>query len=135
MGKSLNRREFLQTSLAVAAMAGMGREAAAAAAPIPVEMPRRPLGKTGVQVPLLGFGTAQAGLARTTGEAVQLLHKAVELGINYFDSAPESGGYGKAHIQLGHAFKDRRKDVFITTKCAKARADEAMKMLEQNLKE
>lgn len=135
MGKQLNRRQFLQASLAVAAAGGLNAHLFAQAPPVEAAMPRRPLGKTGVQVPLLGFGTAQAGMTRSIDEAVQLFNKALELGINYFDSAPESGGYGKAQIQLGHAFKDRRKDVFLTTKCAKARADEAMKMLEANLKE
>jgi aryl-alcohol dehydrogenase-like predicted oxidoreductase len=136
MGKHFSRREFLQSSLAVAAFAGIGSNGATAAnAPATAALPKRVLGKTGVQVPLLGLGTAQAGLARSIEDGVQVFQKALELGINYFDSAPESGGYGKAQIQLGHAFKDRRKDVFLTTKCAKARADEALKMLEANLKE
>ncbi len=136
MSRSVSRRQFLQSGLAAAAFAAVGSNASiAAAAPAVSPLPVRVLGKTGVQVSLLGFGTAQTGLARSIEDGVQVFQKALELGINYFDSAPESGGYGKAQVQLGHAFKDRRKDVFLTTKCAKQRADEALKMLEANLKE
>ncbi len=136
MDKSFSRREFLQSSLAAAAFAGLASKApSAAGGPAASSLPSRVLGKTAVQVPLLGFGTAQTGMARTIEEGVQVFHKALELGINYFDSAPEFAGYGKAQVQLGHAFKDRRKEVFLTTKCAKNKADEALKLLESNLKE
>lgn len=137
MRKFFSRREFLQSSIAAAALAGMASSNATSAADAPAasSLPSQVLGKTGVQVPLLGMGTAQMGIARSIEEGVQVLHKALELGINYFDSAPEFAGYGKAQLQLGHAFKDRRKEVFLTTKCARNRADEALKLLESNLKE
>jgi len=131
----MDRRTFLKTSVSGAAAAALalagGSKSFGAAAPLQ----QRVLGKTGVKVPILGYGAAQVGTERTVAEGVQLFQQAYEMGISYFDTAPEFAGYGKSQVQLGHAFKSMRDKVFITTKCARAKGDEAMRLLEQNLKE
>jgi hypothetical protein len=132
MNDHLSRREFLKTTAASALAVGVGLHEAGAA---DEKMPQRALGKTGVKVPLLGYGTAPTGERRTLKEAVALYNEAIDLGVHYMDTAPEFTGYGKAQEQLGYVLKERRKDVFLVTKCFKPRGDDALKLLESNLKQ
>ncbi len=134
MNWNVSRRGFLKTAItgaALGALAAQANRAAAAATPLPT----RQLGKTGVRVPILGYGCAQVGTERTLEEGIELFQQAFEMGITYFDTAPKWAGYGKSQVQLGHAFKGRRKDIFLTTKAAKQTGDEALKVLEENLKQ
>jgi predicted aldo/keto reductase-like oxidoreductase len=98
-------------------------------------MPLRLLGKTGVKLPILGFGTASAGQRLDLREAVRLYEQAFNEGVTYFDTAPEFAGYGKAQEQLGVFLRGRRSDVFLVTKCFEPDGAAALKLLEQNLKE
>jgi aryl-alcohol dehydrogenase-like predicted oxidoreductase len=52
----------------------------------------------------------------TDKEAVKLVHEAIELGCNFFDTAPNYG-LGKSESILGEAFKGRRDEVIINSKC------------------
>jgi aryl-alcohol dehydrogenase-like predicted oxidoreductase len=83
-------------------------------------MHRRTLGNTGRALPTIGLGCM--GLSEFYGPpmersaAIQLLHEAVELGVEHFDTA-EMYGVGCANERLlGEAFADRRDRVFIATK-------------------
>lgn len=79
-----------------------------------MKIAKRPLGKTGVEVTLLGLGGE--GVLRTFGyeqEAYQLIHRAIDLGINYFESAR---AYSGSESYYGLALKERRKDIFLTSK-------------------
>jgi 1-deoxyxylulose-5-phosphate synthase len=71
----------------------------------------RPLGRTGLTVSEIGFGCASYwGLPRfDEGEAVRLVHRAMDLGVTLFDTAP---GYsrGEAEPRLGRALKGRDPD-------------------------
>lgn len=98
-------------------------------------LPTRQLGKTGVTVPILGFGTAAAGRRLNTGDAVRLYETAFRAGITYFDTAPEFAGYGKAQIQLSHLLKHVRSQVFLVTKCYEPDGERALQLLERSLKE
>lgn len=98
-------------------------------------LPTRVLGKTGVSLPILGFGTAQAGKRLTQREAVPLFEAALNAGVKYFDTAPECAGYGKAQKQLGQLLKMRRQEIFLVTKCFDPTSHGALKLLERNLKE
>ena len=78
----------------------------------------RPLGRTGLSVSEIGMGCASYwGLSRfDEGEAVALVHRALDLGITLFDTAP---GYsrGEAEPRLGRALKGRSKEgLVIATK-------------------
>jgi predicted aldo/keto reductase-like oxidoreductase len=128
----MDRRDFLRSAGAAAAALGAeGVEAQAATG----TLPQRPLGKTGVRVPILGFGTAPAGIRRNEENALALYNEAIDLGITYFDTAPLHTGYGKAQEQLAGLLKERRKEVFLVTKCAESGGDAALRLLERNLKE
>jgi aryl-alcohol dehydrogenase-like predicted oxidoreductase len=83
-------------------------------------MKKRTLGKTGRTLPAIGLGCM--GLSEFYGPpteksaAIRLLHEAIELGVEHFDTA-EMYGIGSANESLlGEAFRDRRDRVFIATK-------------------
>ena len=98
-------------------------------------LPTRTLGKTGVNLPILGFGTAHSGLRLSTREAVHLYESAFEKGVAYFDTAPEFAGYGKAQLQLSHFLKQVRPQVFLVTKCYEPDGERALQLLQKSLKE
>jgi hypothetical protein len=98
-------------------------------------LPARLLGKTGISLPILGFGTAPAGKRLSHREAVHLFEAALNAGVKYFDTAPEFAGYGKAQEQLGSLLKNRRREIFLVTKCYDPTYDGTLKLLEGNLKE
>lgn len=97
--------------------------------------PKRQLGRTGEWVPIIGFGTA--GMGRGVGDdvAAMLLNRAVDLGVNYIDTASALGGYGRAQLQIGRALSARRNEIFLTTKLFEPRGDDARAMLENSLRE
>jgi aryl-alcohol dehydrogenase-like predicted oxidoreductase len=128
--RTWTRREALAAGLAGAAGAALARGARAAE-----PLPQRELGKTGVRVPVLGYGTAPTGVKRELKDAIALYNQAIDAGVTYFDTAPELGGYGKAQLQLGHVLKERRKEVFLVTKLWEPRMDDALRLLASNLKE
>lgn len=99
------------------------------------KIPSRLLGQTGERIPVLGFGTAPAGTRLNLREAVRLYEEALNLGVTYFDTAPDFAGYGRAQEQLGYLLKDRRKEVFLVTKCYEPDGDAALKLLERSLRE
>jgi aryl-alcohol dehydrogenase-like predicted oxidoreductase len=75
----------------------------------------RRLGDTGLSVSVLGFGGASIGFTTTPDPQafVRLLRRAQELGINFFDTAPD---YRDSEQLLGQAFQGRRADVILATK-------------------
>ena len=79
---------------------------------------KRPLGQTGLQVSELGFGAGMvAGLfVRGDRESQRLaFNRAVELGINHFDTAPLYGD-GKSELNLGQVLAENPGDCVIGTK-------------------
>src|SRR4028118_1786903 len=99
-------------------------------------LPQRPLGKTGVQVPIIGYGTAPLGKIEGPDEpskskAARLLNHAIDLGITYLDTSPDYGSQPK----LGEVMKTRRDEVFLATKINTRRHDDVLEELRQNLKE
>jgi aryl-alcohol dehydrogenase-like predicted oxidoreductase len=78
----------------------------------------RPLGSTGLHVSEIGFGTGDnAGLMVRGSEREQhaVVARALELGINYFDTSPDYGK-GLAEINLGKTFRALRADAIVCTK-------------------
>jgi aryl-alcohol dehydrogenase-like predicted oxidoreductase len=72
------------------------------------------LGKTGLSVSRLGFGGLfVASFAAQFAEAQRAVTRAVELGINYFDTAP---GYGNSEEVLGQALRGVSQPVILSTK-------------------
>ena len=79
-----------------------------------MEIPKRKLGKTGVEVTILGLGGE--GVLRTFGrerEACALINRALDLGITYFESAR---AYDGSESYYGRALRERRNEIFLTSK-------------------
>lgn len=126
-----SRREFLKTAGAGAALAlASGHLTGADKTPLP----QRELGRTGVKVPVLGLGTAPVGF-RKEKEAIRFYNACIDQGVTYLDTAPELGGYGKAQVYLGPVLKERRKEVFVVTKCYEPDGEKALELLKKNLAE
>jgi aryl-alcohol dehydrogenase-like predicted oxidoreductase len=80
----------------------------------------RPLGKTGALISEVGMGCNRLGQSYAPDEHwVQLVRRAVELGVTVFDSS-ESYGMGRSEEMLGHALGSRA-DVLVATKVSRAR--------------
>ena len=132
----LSRRDFLARAAAGAAaaagaMSGMGLKLPAALAgkvKKQTGMDYRVLGRTGLKVSELSFGTI-----RTGNEAV--IHWGLDLGINFLDTA-ECYREGNGEIDLGRALKGRRDRVFVATKWhtdGKTPAADLLKSLDESL--
>lgn len=94
-------------------------------------IPKRKLGKTGVEVTLMGLGGE--GVLRTHGydkEAYDLINRAIDLGINYLESAR---AYDGSERYYGLALKERRKEIFLTSKSHARDKAGAMAHLEDTL--
>jgi predicted aldo/keto reductase-like oxidoreductase len=94
-------------------------------------LPKRPLGKTGVEVTILGLGGE--GILRTFGheeEAISVIQRAIDLGVTYFESAR---AYAGSESYYGMAIKDRRREIFLASKSHERTADGALKYLETTL--
>jgi len=76
------------------------------------------LGHSGLQVSEVGLGCMNFGMANTEAESTEIVHKAIELGINLFDTADVYGERGKSEEWIGSALGARRPEVGIATKFA-----------------
>lgn len=98
-------------------------------------VPRRPFGKSGSQVSILGVGGYHLGSADSDEAATQIVNQALEAGINFFDNAWEYHD-GLSESRLGKALGGRRKEAIVMTKvCTHGRDKKlAMAMLEESLR-
>ncbi len=81
-------------------------------------MKYRTLGRTGLQVSEVGFGGAGIGHVwgpTTDEECIRAVQRALDLGINFFDTSPMYGG-GRSEENLGKGLDGRRHDAIIATK-------------------
>ena len=105
-----------------------------AAGPEGTQVPQRQLGKTGLLVSALAVGGFHLGTARDQHEASEIVHRAMDAGVNFFDNAWEYHE-GESETRLGVALKGKRDQAVIMTKvCTHGRGkDVAMRMLEESL--
>ena len=83
------------------------------------------LGRTGLRVSRAGFGGGGIGQVwgpTTEEESVRAVHRALDLGINFFDVAPAYGN-GRAEEVLGLALQGHREEAIVATK-VRLRAEE-----------
>jgi predicted aldo/keto reductase-like oxidoreductase len=139
--RTLGRREFLtkatQAVATVAVCEGMTPASVGSETPEQFSgtIPTRTLGKTGLELPILGYGGAAlptAWLNPLSREGrVELVRYAYDRGVRYFDTSP---GYMKSEEILGEALKDRRRQVCLVTKVDCTRPGDVRKSVEQSLK-
>ncbi|HLW64617.1 MAG TPA: aldo/keto reductase [Gemmataceae bacterium] len=134
----LTRREFVRAGAAgTALLLANAKQHAKEEA----KLPQRPLGKTGVNVPILGLGTVALGNLPNEKDAIALLNKAIDLGITYIDTAPPKTrqaimtGYSRAHKYVSGVLKERRKELFLVTKCLESEGSKTLDLVQSNLKE
>ena len=99
-------------------------------------LPHRSLGTTGVEVPVIGYGTAPLGKIKLMDaplikKSEALLNHAIDQGITYLDTSPDYGSQPK----LGGVMKNRRDEVFLATKINKRQRRDVLAEIRQNLKE
>ena len=78
-------------------------------------LPRRALGKTGLQVSILGLGGAPIGNLPDQAAAVDVVRACYDAGVNYFDTA-SAGAYGLSQTRYGVALGGLRDKVVLSTK-------------------
>src|SRR5438270_13758344 len=83
-------------------------------------MEKRQLGRGGPQVSEIGYGCMSIGIAEVytssapdDSRAIELVYRALDLGINFLDSA---NIYGDSEIKVGNAIRNRRDEVVLETK-------------------
>jgi aryl-alcohol dehydrogenase-like predicted oxidoreductase len=100
--------------------------------PPAMSMPRRPLGRTGHEVTLFGLGGE--GVLRTHGrtrEAVRVIERALDQGVNYCDTAP---AYASCLDYYGAALGERRRDVYLASKTHDRTRDGSLRLLDDTLR-
>ena len=128
---SISRRRFLEG----ATLGGLAASVSGAAEiDKDRKLPTRVLGKTGVRVSVLAFGGGSRFLMyKDEDKALEAVNHALDLGINYMDTAYGYGN-GLSEERIGKVMKTRRKGVFVATKINKRDGDEAMRVLEGSMK-
>jgi predicted aldo/keto reductase-like oxidoreductase len=140
-GEQLDRRNFLKTATQAAATVAISAGMASAVAPEGKQNDKsdaiaiRTLGKTGLKLPILGYGGAALPTAwlnpLSREERVELVRYAYDRGVRYFDTSPV---YMESEAILGEALKDRRRQVCLVTKVESTKPEEVPKSVEQSLK-
>ena len=130
MSEELSRRGFLRSAAAAATLAAAvpsQTQAEDQAGQTADAMPRRKLGRTGVEVPILNLGTGTPADAR-------LLNAAYDEGVRYFDTA-DCYANGASEKMIGEWFANtgRRNDVFLVTKDHPKTPDEWVAMIDKRL--
>lgn len=83
------------------------------------DLPKRELGRTGLQVTVLGYGAMElrgAPRARPTTDeqANTILNAVLDAGINYIDTSID---YGVSEERIGHYISHRRSEYYLASKC------------------
>lgn len=134
MNRHITRRKTLVLAAAAAGVTAAKLAAQTPAAIKKAPFPTRKLGRTGIDVPLLGFGCGTSFFNAYTAESgAAALNQAIDLGITYIDTA-NSYGNGKSETMCGPVVEKRRKEIFLITKLKDRTADGAMRQFEQSLK-
>ncbi len=132
--KRMSRREFVHytaAGLAAASAGGLIGGCSKATAPLPT----RPLGATGMDVALLAFGGGSQFLRNEDGAWEPMLERAVELGVNYFDTSSSYQWEAdmSSEERYGEVLAPIRDRVFLATKFDSRDTSEMMREFERSL--
>jgi aryl-alcohol dehydrogenase-like predicted oxidoreductase len=136
---NISRRSFLKSVAGAATgipLVGLPKSRAAE----PNSIPKRKFGRHDEMLSVLGVGGLTLGGAESIDEALRIAHRAIDLGVNFFENAWDYRG-GKAEEWMGHALEGKRDQIFLMTKvCTHNKAfpdggkEGAMRMLEESLR-
>lgn len=129
--KKIKRREFMQSTIlggiaSILPFQGTVLEASVDDNPTKIQIQYRLLGRTGLKVSTVGFG------AMITSDPT-VIHHALDLGINYIDTA-SSYMRGNNEILVGNVLKTRRKETYIATKTKLGTEEKMMESVANSLK-
>ncbi len=140
--RTLARREFLKNAVQAVATAAVCDGLTPATLRAETSglstgtIPTRTLGRTGLKLPILGYGGAALpkvwGNALSREDRIALVGYAYDRGLRYFDTAP---GYFESQAILGEALKDRRRQVCLVTKVDTTEPGEVRNMVESSMRE
>ncbi|MHC4594309.1 MAG: aldo/keto reductase [Planctomycetota bacterium] len=146
--KRLDRRTFIGTGMAATLAVAAGTTSAQSGnapigkdpkgRPLPYNpriyqaMPTRNLGRTGHRVGIFSLGGQAVVETSDRDQAEAVVNKAIDLGVNYIDTASSYGG-GKSEQHIGPVMKYRRHEVYLATKTHDRSYDGSMRLLERSL--
>jgi uncharacterized protein len=136
----ISRRDFVKSGSAVLGGAALAASAGTATALEPsgvAQVPQVVLGRTGAKVSRLGIGCAYFQRKRVTPDDVtRTLHRALELGVTYLDTAPNYGheDTGFAEEKMGPAIRELRDRFFLVTKTEENTYEGTWRLLRQSMK-
>lgn len=137
----MKRRTFLKTVGAAATGLALGYRPLFAAPTEPrlqliphaSGMPRRRLGRTGLEVSIIGFPGLSLAHERDASTCGPALHAAFERGVNYFDVAPAYGN-GTAENRMGEGLRGIPREAYVLAcKTGRRHAEGARRELERSL--
>jgi aryl-alcohol dehydrogenase-like predicted oxidoreductase len=133
--RKFTRRDFVKVGASGAAAFAIGcKSALGAGSNAATPMPERPFGRTGYNVRLFSLG-GQATLERsgTHDESIAIINRAIDLGVNYIDTAA-AYGRGISQTYIGEVMATRRNEVFLATKTHDRTRDGSLRLLEESLR-
>jgi aryl-alcohol dehydrogenase-like predicted oxidoreductase len=141
----MTRRNFLRNAVVASAaslapdniqssQSGVGNQSAGAGQSNG-EVPKRLMGKTGLQVSIMGLGGYHLGSTKNQSDTNEIVAQAMDAGINFFDNCWEYHD-GLSEERVGIALQGKRDKAIVMTKvCTHGRnKDVAMQMLEESLR-
>jgi aryl-alcohol dehydrogenase-like predicted oxidoreductase len=139
MKQKITRRKFVQTTAAATATVAIAPAISCSGSVSPYDskgLPTAQLGKTGVKVPLMGFGCGSRWMSvENDDKALEMLEYALDQGLYYWDTA---ASYGNDRLsseeRIGKILKYHREKVFLVSKTGDRDAEEAKKSVERSLK-
>jgi aryl-alcohol dehydrogenase-like predicted oxidoreductase len=138
MKSSFSRRALLEAVGAAVAMAACARKSAAGVAqmqsdPPDEPMPMRRLGRTGVEISLMGVGGAHLG-PPSEKDAIRIVQEAMDHGVTFLDNCWDYHG-GECERRMGKALRGGYRDkAFLMTKLDGRTAQAAAEQLDQSLR-
>lgn len=142
MNKEYSRRRFIKSTLTAGVAIAGSRLAFSSETKVnqydPKGLPTAVLGKTGVVIPRIAIGLGSRFLnIKTLDEAIEMCNYALDNGLYYWDTAHayENTATGAvSEERLGHIVKDRRKEIFLSTKVTARDPEKAKLEIQDSLK-
>jgi len=133
--KRISRRDFIHYSAAGLAIASAGGAVAGCSSGGTAPLPTRTLGATGLDVSMLSFGGGSQFLQNEDGAWEAMLERAVELGVNYFDtsSSYQWDAGMSSEERFGEVLSPIRDRLLIATKFDSRDPAEAMREFDRSL--
>jgi len=127
----MNRRRFLHAAVVTALVTSLRNHHAQAQT---ATIPKRPLGRTGEKVSMVGLGGYHLGMQKDEQESIRIIRAALDSGINFLDNSWDYNS-GQSEIRMGKALRDGyRQKAFLMTKIDGRTKKAAVDQIEESLR-